>query len=415
MKQPHISVIIPAWNLWELTRPCLESLRAHTPGDAMEVIVIDNGSTDATATELAPLGQSLFGERFVRIRLDANRGFAPACNMGAKAARAERLFFLNNDTLVTAGWLAPLLRALDDIPKAGAVGPLLLYPDSGRVQHCGIAFSPSLQTEHLYANFPATHPVITTRRTLQAITGAALLLPAALFQQCGGFHEGYRNGSEDLELCCRIREQGLRLEVAPESRIIHLESRTPGRGEHDAENASLLNKRCSGCFAPDLHRHALRDGFAVALTTWLDTYLTLSPEKEAALTREHLAGFDPARCWESLQAEPLWQGGYQLLCSVLEEAGQHSESAGLRLLQTYFFPALPNYRQLARVAVLSGNHELAQQATDKIAHISGLLEDPMPLVEKARGLTRWARRAGEPAVESLYSGWLSDLGLGVDD
>jgi hypothetical protein len=57
------------------------------------------------------------------------------------------------------------------------------------VQHLGIAFSPTLATEHLYANFPANHRVVGLRRSLQAITGAAFMLPKALFLDAGGFYE----------------------------------------------------------------------------------------------------------------------------------------------------------------------------------------------------------------------------------
>ena len=57
---PRVSVIIPAWNLWELTAACLRSLAAHSQGENLEVVVVDNGSTDATATELEPLGRALF-------------------------------------------------------------------------------------------------------------------------------------------------------------------------------------------------------------------------------------------------------------------------------------------------------------------------------------------------------------------
>lgn len=414
MRQPPVSVIIPAWNLWELTHDCLQSLAAHTPSGAMEVIVVDNGSTDATATQLEPLGAALFGERFRAIRLAQNLGFAPACNRGAQQATGTRLLFLNNDTQVTGGWLAPLLRAFEDEPRLGAVGPLLLYPDSGRVQHCGIAFTPSLRTEHLYANFPATHRVVTAPRPLQAITGAALMLARPLFATCGGFHEGYRNGCEDLELCSRIREEGYKLACAPQSRVYHLESRTPGRRDNDTDNATLLNERCSGCFSPDLHRHALRDGFAVAVTPWLETFITLQPEQEQELTRSHASAFDPARCWETLQHEPLWQAGYDFLATFFEQAGSHAEAAGLRLLQTYFFPALPHYRALAKAAAHSGNISLADQAVAKAGQVNRLMEDPETLIRKARGLARWGKRAGEPAVEALYAGWLRDLGLPLE-
>lgn len=412
-KTPLVSVIIPAWNLWDLTRGCLESLHAHTPGGVLEVIVVDNGSTDATASDLEPLGRTLFGDMFHALRLPENKGFAVASNLGAAQARAARLLFLNNDTLATPGWLPPLLRALDDDARLGAVGPLLLYPDTDRVQHCGIAFTPSLSTEHLYANFPAAHPAVAARRPLQAITGAALLMGRGLFADCGGFHEGYLNGSEDLELCWRIRERGLKVACVAESRVYHLESRTPGRRDHDAANAARLNRRCSGCFGPDLHKLARRDGFDMALTPWLETYLTLPAARSAELMAAH-ADFEPGRCWQALQADPLWQPGYELLAAFLEGHGRYLEASGVRLLHCYFFPTLPGYRRLALTAAQAGNPDLAGQAARKIEHVTGLLEDPEPLVHKARGLARWARRAGEREVGALYEGWLADLGLPLE-
>ena len=93
MAHPEFSVIIPVFNKWELTKDCLISLREHGGGHDFEVIVADNASSDATATDLAPLGASLFGERFTAIRFEENKNFGPACNAGAKAATAPILFF----------------------------------------------------------------------------------------------------------------------------------------------------------------------------------------------------------------------------------------------------------------------------------------------------------------------------------
>lgn len=411
MSAPLVSIVIPVWNRWDLTSQCLSSLSEHTPGNFYEVIVADNGSEDETATALPALGNALFEGRFHCIRLERNKGFGPACNAGADKATGQYILFLNNDTVLTSNWLPPLLKAFEREPRLGATGPLLLYPDSDRVQHCGIAFTPSLRTEHLYANFPADHPAITARRSLQAITGAAIMLPRTLFMECGGFHESYRNGSEDLELCCRIREKNKRLEVITKSRIYHLESQTPGRGDDDELNAHLLNQRCNGCFGPDLHRLAKRDGFRIALTPWLESYLTLPAEREEALTKESLQQFDPARCWETLQNEPLWQSGYAMLAAFLEENSRFDEAAGLRLLQTYFFPMLPHYQQLATTAARANNIPLAQQAVDKAEHVTGLLEAPSALTKKAAGLANWAKKAGEEDLRLMYEGWLKDLGL----
>ena len=68
----RVSVVIPVWNLWDMTEPCLRSLAEHSAGENMEVVVVDNGSTDATATELEPLGKALFGVDFRPVRLSEN-------------------------------------------------------------------------------------------------------------------------------------------------------------------------------------------------------------------------------------------------------------------------------------------------------------------------------------------------------
>ena len=86
---PELSVIIPVFNKWELTRDCLLSLRDYTPGDDFEVIVVDNASSDDTPAELPSLGEALFPGRFTCLRFSENRNFGPACNAGAKAATAR--------------------------------------------------------------------------------------------------------------------------------------------------------------------------------------------------------------------------------------------------------------------------------------------------------------------------------------
>lgn len=414
---PHISVIIPVFNCWELTRSCLESLRRHTLGNYLEVIVVDNHSSDLTATELTPLGETLFGANFCVLRQESNLGFARACNLGAKAAAAPYLFFLNNDTLLTPNWSAPLLSALRETPRLGAVGPLLLYPESERVQHLGIAFNPNLATEHLYANFPAGHPVVTAPRRLQAITGAALLIPKDLFTAAGGFYEGYQNGCEDLELCSRLRDLGKEVDVIPQSRIIHLESQTPGRSDHDSANFKLLNTRCQGHFAPDLHKLAKQDGFELGLTPWLETFVCLPGWREAEIGAEHAptdAPPQPGVWWEILQKEPLWRTGYMLLAENLEQTGNYAGALGVRLLATSFFPFLPHYHALAQTASRANNMDLAQHASDKANYILGLLDDADGLIARARGMVRWARQAGEADLELIYAGWLRNLGLNAD-
>ena len=361
MTTPVFSVIIPVYNKWELTRNCLQSLRERTPEYDFEVIVVDNASKDATATELQPFGESLFGQRFRRIRFEENRNFGPACNAGAEAAAAPLVFFLNNDTLMTDGWAPPLVQALEDDPALGAVGPLLLYED-GTVQHLGVVMTAS-SFSHLYRGFPAEHPVVRRRRQLQALTGAALLMPKEFFMQCGGFFEGYRNGFEDVELSLRIRQRGRTLTCVPESVVYHLESQTFGRKQYEAENSALVAERCASLYYTDLHHYALQDGFSVFINDFFEIGVRLNMEEENALAKE--AGDKPASEWLRLtRKHPYWVHGREVLAAALEKEGKYVEALELRANLANIVSSEENFKKLMRVAILAGN-AVTQAKTEK--------------------------------------------------
>ena len=395
---PAVSVVIPAWNLWDMTRDCLESLARHTPPGAIEAVVVDNGSGDATRTELESCGRALFGEDFQAVRLEQNMGFAVGCNSGARAARGELLFFLNNDTLVTQNWLPPLIRSLQAGSALGMVGPLLLFPDDERVQHCAVAFAPTLEVQHLYSHFPGDHPAPNAPRQVQAISGAALLLDKQVFFRCGGFHEGYKNGFEDLDLCCTLRKLGLRLACVPQSVILHLTSRTPGRNDHDGANARLINTRHPGGFVPDLHKLAMADGFLPALSPVLEMYLRLPDEREAALTQSFTHNFDAERCARRLWAEPLWMRGYELLAEHLEARGEWIQAAEWRLQQVRQFPLPRVAKALAITAARAGMEQVAQAAARQVEEQLRKSADGNALIRQAGALARASARADARAI-----------------
>ena len=404
-----LSVIIPARNQWQFSEDCLRGLRRHTPGNFFQAVFVDNGSSDETRTRAPALGRELFGECFTHLRFEDNRNFGPGCNAGAKQATGGLLLFLNNDTVPCEGWLPPLLRQFQDDPSLGAAGPLCLYPDQ-RVQHLGIGFDPGLGLCHPYSRFPAAHPAVGRKRTLQAITGAAFMIPKALFQSLGGFHEGYANGLEDLDLCCAVRGKGKRLACVPRSRIIHLESMTPGRFEHEEHNTRLFNDRCLGCFTPDLHRWLERDGFALALTDWLAPYAALPPERARELGRA-TDGRDGEYLREALEHEPLWEKGYFSHADLLEAGGEWERAKDVLALAAHFFPSRANYARLRRAAVAASDRDLAARCDTFLARADSLLADPESLARKARALRDWARKADQPTVESLYNNWLRQAGL----
>lgn len=402
-----VSVIIPSWNLWEMTAACLRSLAEHTreahAAGQVEVLVVDNGSTDATATELEPLGRALWGQAFQPLRLPENLGFAKACNAGARAATGDLLFFLNNDTTLTSGWLPPLRAALAD-KRLGAVGPLLLYPD-GTVQHCGVYVTPFLKVGHLHEHFPGGHPVPRKKRPLQAITGAAVMLRKEVFWECNGFCEDYVNGFEDLDLCYALRRKGFKLAVAGESVLYHHTSQTPGRFDQDLRNSMIFRRRYGKDLRSDLHYLAALDGYCLHISPSLACWLTLPEAREQELNATFAgAAFDEAACRAQLEKEPLWRGGWLLLMDYLDKQGRMGEAleAGLRCVD--FFPERQIWGRLLHLARKAGVHAALPGLMQRIREDEE--SDPAASLSRVRAARRKAYADGDRLLAELLDGWL---------
>lgn len=395
----RISVIIPIFNQWSLTAACLRSLAIHSPDD-IEVIVIDNASTDETPRQCPLLGHSLFGERFVFLRQETNRNFGPACNLGARHAKADFLFFLNNDTVLTEPWAQSLL-AMFDAPCLGATGPLLLYP-SGEVQHAGIVFTPTLTTRHLGEHLPATHPVVRQTRPVQALTAAALFMRSALFMDLGGFYEKFQNGGEDVDLCARIRSRNATLRLCPTITMVHHTSQTQGRFDHDQHNAALLSARQQHAFKPDFHRIMSLSGYQTALTPWLALTAGLDDRADAqkikAMRNEPLS-----EVLQELDREPLWHGGYALAATKTEEPAQ---ALHLQWRECRFFPSVEGLQRLLALAESVGAPPLRHHAQENLAFIRGRLARPDLLRNQARQILARARQENDRSLAGLVDHWL---------
>ncbi len=251
------SIVMPVWNRVELTKDCLTALAGLKDQPEYELIVVDNGSTDGTTDFL----RQLSGDVRVIVNKE-NLGFAKACNQGAAAARGKYLVFLNNDTIPQPGWLTALVAEVDSYTEVGIVGSKLLYPD-GTVQHAGVVRDCSRRLPyHIYKSFAASHPAVNQRREFQIVTAACLLIRRALFDEVGGFDEGYVNGFEDADLCLKVRQRGYVIVYQPRSVVVHLESQTPGRKLHDDVNATrFLDRWGAQWWAGDEDLHFHIDGY----------------------------------------------------------------------------------------------------------------------------------------------------------
>ncbi|WP_240414490.1 glycosyltransferase family 2 protein [Paenibacillus periandrae] len=209
------SIIIPSFNQGELLRQCIESISQFTP-EPHEIIVIDNASTDGTADYL----RTMTGKLRYRINPD-NIGFAGGVNQGMKMARGSRLLLLNNDTVVTQGWLTNLHRCLDSDERFGLVGPMTNYISGEQLVATSYT---SLEEMHRFAaEFNRPDP-LRWKKTAR-ITGFCLLFRRELFERLGYFDEGFQIGNcEDDDFCLRVRLLGLDLVIAGDSFIHHVGS-----------------------------------------------------------------------------------------------------------------------------------------------------------------------------------------------
>ncbi len=234
---PVVSIIIPVYNQAAHTLACLRALAAHPPEVACEILVVDDGSSDQTSEWM----RQIHGLRYeVRAR---NGGFIEACNDGVARSRGRYVVLLNNDTVPQPGWLDALLATFVQVPQAGLVGAQLLYPD-GRLQESGgVVFQDG--SGWSYGRFEsAEDPRYTALRDADYCSGAALMIPRALWDQLGGLDTRYRPAYyEDTDLAFAVRAAGRRVLVQPASRVVHDEGTSNGTDTGSGVKAYQVRNR----------------------------------------------------------------------------------------------------------------------------------------------------------------------------
>jgi GT2 family glycosyltransferase len=227
---PLTSILIPTRNGWNLLGPCLESLKkTDWPKDRLEIIVIDNGSSDIKTIEGMAAAE---GAGQIRILRDSRPfNYARLNNFAARAAQGELLVLLNNDTeVIDPAWLRKL-AAYAMQPWAGAVGPKLLYPD-GKVQHGGVVVGIQGVAAHAHVllgtHDAGYHGLAKLTHEVTALTGACLAVSRAAYEEVGGLDEAFRVAFNDIALCLSLHAAGRRNVYVGEPLLVHHESKTRG-------------------------------------------------------------------------------------------------------------------------------------------------------------------------------------------
>jgi GT2 family glycosyltransferase len=223
-----VSVCVVAWNAADDLSRCLPSLAAGADGKSMQVVVVDNGSTDHTADVLAAHPEV---EAIVR---EHNDGLTPGRNRALEAVRGRHVLMLDADTIPKPGSIAVMVDYLDEHPEVGLVGAKLLETDGSLQLSCRTISPPLLPflrrpplsrwaehrgivNEHLMRDFDHETP-----RAVDWVLGACQCTRASLLGEIGLYDTRiFSHGGEDTDWCLRVWRTGHQVHYVPQAEVIH--------------------------------------------------------------------------------------------------------------------------------------------------------------------------------------------------
>jgi GT2 family glycosyltransferase len=214
--RPKVSVIVLAYNHWELSEPCLRSVLSLTDYTNIEVLVVDNASSDETPARLRELAE--IDDRVTVIRNEENLGFAGGNNVGIRAATGEYVILLNNDTYVTKGWVRDLIRPLMLDRRVGLAGPLT--NNIGNEQKISLAFA---NIDGIEAEVrPFLRQRLRERFDTHNLAFFCVAVRRDVLDAVGLLDEAYGLGFfEDDDYCRRVLAAGYRIVVTDDAFVHH--------------------------------------------------------------------------------------------------------------------------------------------------------------------------------------------------
>lgn len=225
-KEPMVSVILLTWNSRDHVKACLDSVLRGAGAGELEVLVVDNGSTDGTLACLESYGGAL---RIFRNRV--NRGVARARNQGLREAAGELLLLLDIDTVVPDSAIDRLKHFMDTHPDVGVCGPKLIYPDGSIQNNCRrfplitTKLLRGVDTEWARAWLREERYETEHARNLpfdaDYLVGACQMIRRAALERVGFLDENIFYGPEDVDFCLRMHLNGWRVVCVPDITVVH--------------------------------------------------------------------------------------------------------------------------------------------------------------------------------------------------
>lgn len=236
--RPAVSIIIPAYNEFHYTYNCLKAIFKNSGDVAYEVLIADDCSEDVTREV----------EKIVKnvrlITTEENVRFLRNCNHAAQYARGEYLLFLNNDTQVQDNWLKPLMDLIERDGKIGMVGSKLVYPDGYLQEAGGIVWEDASAWNYGNRKSPED-PEYNYVKEVDYISGAAIMIRKALWEEIGGFDERFAPAyCEDSDLAFEVRRRGYKVLYQPLSVVVHFEGVSNGTDvESGLKSYQVINQQ----------------------------------------------------------------------------------------------------------------------------------------------------------------------------
>lgn len=220
-EQPEVSIIVPAYNKFELTYHCIASIALSFNHTSYEVILADDCSTDETAKAEEIIGNLVIS------RNEENLRFLRSCNAATEHAKGEYIIFLNNDTETTSYWIDELVKHFKD-NKVGLTGSKLLNLDGSMQEAGGIVWGNG-QPWNVGRDANPLQPEYNYVREVDYVSGAAMCIAKTIWQEVGKFSEELVPCYyEDTDLAFKVRDAGYKTLYVPASTVIHFEGQSHG-------------------------------------------------------------------------------------------------------------------------------------------------------------------------------------------
>ncbi|MFC0442669.1 glycosyltransferase [Aeromonas media] len=214
--QPKVSIIVLTYNNLELTKACLHSIEKHSHYPNMELILVDNASSDDTPLFLTEYAKQ--HENVIVCLNKDNLGFSAGNNIGLKVATGDYIVILNNDTYVTDGWLHGLVRGLRRNPNLGLVGPVT----NNIGNEAKISINYSNMDEMAIAAREWTRAHVGQTYPARAAAFFCVMLSRTVYEKVGLMEEAFGVGFfEDDDYCNRVRDAGYEVAIVEDVFVHH--------------------------------------------------------------------------------------------------------------------------------------------------------------------------------------------------